>query len=213
MSAEAEVKFIHAKFSDVVVCCIGRAVGTGGLSAGRAMDFFEQYLLWLGGCRSCARSSHAGAVPTALPSPVCEANSKRTAAKSFIIVLGLLYWFAGVLQEANPLWRAASFGLAVSAVVITLLLVYLAGGAGWVRQFLFPAVFFLDRGSVAHGGAKGALFETLTRLDTSVVVEMLGFVGIPAAAIMHGNRNRTGLATVPWVWRRRAVGSGRCRRR
>ena len=182
MSAEAEVNSSTRNLAVWWFIALAALWGPVVYLLGAQWTFFEQYLYGWAVPFMCA--FFAWERSRSLPSPVCEANSKRTAAKSFIIVLGLLYWFASVLQEANPLWRAASYGLAVSAVVVTLLLVYLAGGAGWVRQFLFPAVFFLI--AVPWPTAvEGAFVQTLTRLDTSVVVEMLGFIGIPA--IMHGN--------------------------
>lgn len=112
-------------------------------------------------------------------------NGGRSAGALFLLgVLGAVYGCSRVLQEANPLWRAASYGLAMSAGAITLLFVYFAGGGNWVRRFVFPVAFFL----VAvpwPTRLEGVLIQALTRLDTSVVVELLGFLGIPA--LMHGD--------------------------
>lgn len=117
-----------------------------------------------------------------LPAPE---NGRRSAGAVFLLcVAGLVYWFSRVLQEANPLWRAASYGLAISAGAITLLFLYFAGGERWVKRLLFPAAFLLI--SVPWPTRlEGALIQALTRLDTSVVVEILGFFGIPA--LMHGD--------------------------
>ncbi len=182
MSVAAEINSTTRKSAMWWIIALAALWGPVIYLLGAQWTFFEQYHYGWAVPSMCA--FFAWERSRSLPAPVCETNSKRTGAKLFLFVFGLLYWFAGVLQEANPLWRAASYGLAVSATAITLLLVYLAGGAGWVRRFLFPAVFFLIAVPWPTG-LEGAFVQTLTRLDTSVVVELLGFIGTPA--IMHGN--------------------------
>jgi exosortase len=95
-----------------------------------------------------------------------------------------LYWLTRILQEANPLWRVPSYGLAISAGAITLLLIYFAGGKSRVRQFIFPIAFFL----VAvpwPTPIEGIVTQSLMRLNAAIVVELLNLFGIPALA--HGN--------------------------
>jgi exosortase len=119
--------------------------------------------------------------------------SYRARAACLLIGCGLLLWITRILQEANPIWRAASCGLAIEAIAITLLLLYLTGGMGRVRRFAFPIVFFL----VAvpwPTPVESAVIQNLTRLDTSVVVELLNALGIPALA--SGNIIEVGAGAV-----------------
>ena len=97
---------------------------------------------------------------------------------------GLVYWVLRVLQEANPIWRLASYGLALAAVAMTLLAIYLTQGGRRAGHFIFPVVFFL----VAvpwPSRVEEAVIQTLTRFNASLVVEVLSFAGVPA--LMHGN--------------------------
>ena len=89
-----------------------------------------------------------------------------------------------ILQEANPLWRFASYALAGEAIVITLALIYFAGRWRALRHFAFPVCFFL----VAipwPSPVEGAIINSLTRLNTAAVIEVMNLLGIPALA--HGN--------------------------
>ncbi|MBI3849432.1 MAG: exosortase/archaeosortase family protein [Verrucomicrobia bacterium] len=98
-----------------------------------------------------------------------------------LFVGGVLLWATRILQEANPVWRAASYGLAMEAVAVTLLLLYLTGGASRVKQFAFPIVFFL----VAvpwPTPVESAVIQNLTRLNSAAVVELLNGFGVPALA-------------------------------
>ena len=101
-----------------------------------------------------------------------------------LVAAGLVYWLMRLLQEANPVWRAASYGLALAAVAMTLLAIYVTQGGSRARHFIFPTVFFL----VAvpwPTPVEAAVIQTLTRFNTSLVVEVLSFAGVPALA--HGN--------------------------
>ncbi len=89
-----------------------------------------------------------------------------------------------ILQEANPLWRFASYALAGEAVVITLALVFFCGGRRALRHLAFPIVFFL----VAvpwPTPVEGAIINSLTRLNTVSVIEIMNGLGV--AALAHGN--------------------------
>lgn len=115
--------------------------------------------------------------------PVGAPGWKKTAF-FLLATTGLVYWVMRVLQEANPVWRLASYGLALTAVAMTLLAIYLTQGASRTRHFIFPAVFFL----VAvpwPTPVEGAVIQTLTRFNASLVVEALSFAGVPA--LTHGN--------------------------
>lgn len=99
------------------------------------------------------------------------------------LVAAACAWFilpTRLFAEANPIWRAASWAMALEVIGLTLALFYLAGGGAWLRHFWFPVAFFL----VAvpwPSGIENALIQSLTRLNTAMVVEALTVVGIPAA--------------------------------
>jgi exosortase len=149
---------------------------------GAQWTFFEEYHYGWAVPAACVFFAWQSA--RALPQPASDRRSGRGTILLLGAVIGLLYWSCRVLQEANPLWRAASYGLAITAGAITLLLVYFAGGTQWVKRFLFPVAFFLIAVPWPTQ-LEGKVVQALTRLDTSIVVELLGFLGIPA--LMHGN--------------------------
>jgi exosortase len=115
--------------------------------------------------------------------PVAAPGWKKTGI-FLLVAAGLVYWVMRVLQEANPIWRLASYGLALAAVAMTLLTIYLTQGGSRTAHYLFPVAFLL----VAvpwPTPVEGAVIQTLTRFNTSLVVEVLSFSGVPALA--HGN--------------------------
>ena len=115
--------------------------------------------------------------------PATKPDWKKTAL-ALLLATGLVFWIMRVLQEANPVWRVASYGLALAAVAMTLLAIYLTQGGRRAAHFLFPAAFFL----VAvpwPTPAEGAVIQTLTRFNAGLAVEGLNFVGVPA--LSHGN--------------------------
>jgi exosortase len=88
------------------------------------------------------------------------------------------------VAEANPDWRLVSWAMALLAVTMSILLVYLHGGARWVRHFAFPFLFFL----VAVPWPtlfETALIQNLMRAVTAINVVFLNLVGVPA--LQHGN--------------------------
>ena len=112
-----------------------------------------------------------------------EAKSSRRPVV-LLVAFALVYWFMRVLQEANPVWRLASYGLASAAVALTLLSVYLTQGRCRAAHFGFPVCFFL----VAvpwPTPVEEAVIQTLTRFNAAAVVEVLSFAGAPA--LLHGN--------------------------
>jgi exosortase len=118
-------------------------------------------------------SSSAIAPRSALPAPC-----------SLLIFFGLLLLPIRILQEANPLWRAASYALAFDAIAITLLLAYLGGGFPSAKRFAFPVCFFL----VAipwPTPVETFVVQNLTRFNTLAVTEVVNGIGI--AAMAHGN--------------------------
>jgi exosortase len=100
----------------------------------------------------------------------------------------LLYAPTRFFHEANPVWRLTSLLWAVEVVVITLVLLRFAFQTSHfalrTSHFAFPVCFIL----VAvpwPSGLESFLVQTLTRLNVSATVEVLGWFGIPA--LQHAN--------------------------
>ena len=115
--------------------------------------------------------------------PVTLPRHKITALV-LLVAAGLVYWLMRGLQEADPIWRLASYGLALSAVAMTLWTVYLTRGRRRAWHFAFPVAFFL----VAvpwPTPVEGFVIQNLTRLNAGLVTEVLNLAGVPA--LLHGN--------------------------
>jgi exosortase len=116
--------------------------------------------------------------------------------KSLILLfslMALLYLPTRLVQEANPEWRIISWALAIEVVALTLIFVNLALGDAGARWFAFPICFFL----VAVPWPtiiEGPVIQTLTRVNSAAVVELLSWTGIPA--VQHGNLIEVSTGTV-----------------
>lgn len=88
------------------------------------------------------------------------------------------------VHEADPIWRLSSWALALLAVFASWTALWCLGGRSWWLHFGFAVFFFL----VAVPWPQfldNLVIQTLTKINTAVVVEMLGFLGIPA--VQQGN--------------------------
>ncbi len=89
-----------------------------------------------------------------------------------------------LVEEANPDWRLVSWALALEVTGLSLVFLFLSGGARALRQFAFPILFFL----VAvpwPTPLEQPLIQLLTRSIVAVTVELLNALGFPA--LTHGN--------------------------
>ena len=110
-----------------------------------------------------------------------------------LVLCAALYAPTRLIEEANPGWRLVSWALALEVVGLTLIFIHLALGASrppvsgfrfQVSGFVFPVCFFL----VAvpwPSHIETSLIQGLTRLDSGITTELLGWFGIPA--MPHGN--------------------------
>ena len=99
-------------------------------------------------------------------------------------VLAFLYLPTRLIQAATPEWRPLQWLLGIETVGLTLYAVYLGGGKSWLREFAFPVAFFL----VAVPWPtliEAPIIQGLSRMNASQVVNVLGFLDVPA--IQHGN--------------------------
>ena len=98
--------------------------------------------------------------------------------------LAFLYLPTRLIEAAVPEWRPIQWLLGIEAVGLTLCVIYLGKGRGWLRQLAFPICFFL----VAIPWptlVEQPIIQTLTRVSAAFVTELLGWVGVPA--VTHGN--------------------------
>lgn len=95
-----------------------------------------------------------------------------------------LYLPTRLVEAATPEWRPLQWLLGIEVVVLTLYAVYLAGGKNWLRLAAFPVAFFLV--SIPWPSViETPLIQGLSRMNASMVVEVLGILGVPS--VQHGN--------------------------
>jgi exosortase len=124
-------------------------------------------------------------LPT-LPKTGCrmpDAGCPKSTALCFAL-LSILYLPTRLIEAATPEWRPIQWMLGAEAIGLTLCAIYIGKGRGWLRQLAFPIAF------VAAAIPWPTLIETpiiqgLTRMSTAMVVEVLGWAGVPA--MPHGN--------------------------
>jgi len=106
---------------------------------------------------------------------------------SVVLLFGLLaflYLPTRLIEAATPEWRPIQWSLGVIAIGLTLCAIYVGKGRGWLRQLAFPICFFF----VAIPWPtliETPIIQNLTRASAAIVIEFLGWVGVPALA--HGN--------------------------
>jgi exosortase len=108
-------------------------------------------------------------------------------------ILAFLYLPIRLIEAATPEWRIIQWLLGIVTIGLTLCVIRLGKGRGWLRQLMFPIVFFL----VAIPWPtliEAPIIQTLTRVSAATVAELLYFVGVPA--IVHGNVIEIGTGTV-----------------
>ena len=137
-------------------------------SYGWSVPFLALYLIW----RRWAQR------------PAAEPPQQNVGPALLILFCAFLFFPIRFVGEANPDWRLLSWMLAISAVTISLGIIFMAGGRPWLRHFAFPFLFFL----VAvpwPAQAEEIITQNLMRAVTAVNVFGLNLAGIPA--LRHGN--------------------------
>jgi exosortase len=102
----------------------------------------------------------------------------------FFSLLAFLYLPTRLIEAATPEWRPIQWLLGIEAIGLTLCAIDLGKGRGWLRQLAFPILFFF----VAIPWPtliEQPIIQALTRASAAVVIELLGWFGVPAMA--HGN--------------------------
>ena len=98
--------------------------------------------------------------------------------------LAFLYLPTRLVEAATPEWRPIQWSLGIIAIGLTLCAINAGLGRGWLRQLAFPICFFF----VAIPWptlVEQPIIQNLTRVSAAIVIELLGWVGVPAIA--HGN--------------------------
>lgn len=98
--------------------------------------------------------------------------------------LAFLYLPTRLVELATPEWRPIQWALGVITIGLSLITVRLAWGRGWLWKVAFPICLFF----VAIPWPtliEQPIIQFLTRVNASLVIEVMGFLGIPA--LQHGN--------------------------
>jgi exosortase len=110
-----------------------------------------------------------------------------------IALFAFLYLPIRLVEAATPEWRIIQWVLGIVTIGLTLSVLRMIGGRGWLLQLAFPIVFFL----VAIPWPtiiETPVIQTLTRASASVVMELLYLCGVPA--LLHGNLIQVGTGVV-----------------
>ncbi|MBV9126489.1 MAG: exosortase/archaeosortase family protein [Verrucomicrobia bacterium] len=120
--------------------------------------------------------------------PLSRAPAAGTSARRWTLLAaaGLLFLQLPMrwLQEANPDWRPLNWLVVGDLVALLLLAFFLLGGRPWVRHFAFPIVFLLVAVPWPER-FETACVQGLMRGVTTVVIELLDWLGVPA--VQQGN--------------------------
>jgi exosortase len=111
-------------------------------------------------------------------------SRKQKSTVLLFALLAFLYLPTRLIEAAVPEWRPIQWSLGVIAIGLTLCAIYMGKGRGWLRQLAFPICFFF----VAIPWPtliETPIIQGLTRASAAIVIELLGWVGVPALA--HGN--------------------------
>jgi exosortase len=116
-------------------------------------------------------------------------NGKRGAVIALAIVALIALFPLRLFEVANPDWRPIDWIHTAAVVVLTLLVIWAAGGKPWLRHFAFPVCFFF----VAVPWItpiEEPIVQGLMRTVAAVVTETITLFGIPAQ--LEGNLIRVG---------------------
>lgn len=119
-----------------------------------------------------------------LTRPRSSPPASRILPSVLIILSALLLLPVRFIAVANLDWRLLSWSLALLAVTISILWIFLAGGSVWLRHFAFPILFFL----IAVPWPvrfEQVVIQDLMRAVTAINVFFLNLLGVPA--LQHGN--------------------------
>ncbi len=150
------------------------------------VPFFALYLFWL-------RWQDMPAPE--VRSQKSEVRSRTLIASAVAIAALLVLLPLRLFEIANPEWRLLAWIHTAAVVTLTLLLIWWAGGSGWVRHFAFPVAFIF----VAVPWptvVETPIIQGLMRMVAHVAAETAMLLGIPAQVEGNLIRVSTGLVGV-----------------
>ncbi len=146
------------------------------------VPFFALYLFWL---------RWQDRPPVAALYKGRDTDSETTAVRDLrysapecaVLTIGLISLFLllpiRLFEIANPEWRLLAWAHALAVVTLTLLLLWWAGGEGWVRHFAFPVAFIFI--AVPWPTAlETPIIQGLMRVVAHVAAETAMLLGTPA---------------------------------
>src|ERR1039458_8031219 len=78
-----------------------------------------------------------------MASPISQAAFRISAFQfALFATLAFLYLPTRLIEASTPEWRPIQWLLGIEAVGLTLCVIYLGKGRGWLRQLAFPLLFF-----------------------------------------------------------------------
>jgi len=122
-----------------------------------------------------------------------EGTSRQWSVVVLFAMLAFLYLPTRLIEGVIPEWRLIQWALGVEAVGLTLCAILLAKGPARLRQAAFPICFFF----VAIPWPtliEAPVIQSLTRVNSATVVELLGWLGVPA--MQHGNLIEVSTGTI-----------------
>jgi exosortase len=145
---------------------------------GWAVPFLCLYLIWQRVKRRAQRAEReaVGRESSRAARGGISAFSFQLSAFAFF---ALLYAPTRLIQEAIPGSSLVCWPLALIVITLTLCALHLALGAQRVAQLAFPLCFFLVAVPWPYV-LENPVIQGLTRLNTALTVEVLGWLGIPA---------------------------------
>jgi exosortase len=125
--------------------------------------------------------------------PAGSARPHSRNALPVFVLLGLVYLPTRLIEAAIPEWRPVQWLLGIETTGLTLVLVVLAFGRRRVQFVFFPVLFFLV--SIPWPTViEAPVIQSLTRISAAIVIEVMGWLGVPALA--HGNVIEVGTGLV-----------------
>ena len=152
-------------------------------SYGWFVPFFAAFLFWLRWEDRPEKRKAKGA------------RRKRAIAIGLAIVALVILFPVRLFEVANPDWRPVDWVHAAAVVALTLIVIWFAGGMGWVRHFAFPVCFiFVAVPWITP--IEEPIVQGLMRTVAALATETITLFGIPAQ--LEGNliRVSTGLVGV-----------------
>jgi exosortase len=116
--------------------------------------------------------------------PTAQPQALSLWSGALLLAIALSFLPLRVVHEVNPDWPLISWAMTSGLVAVSLYTVYLAGGPPWLKHFTFPICFMLV--SIRWPfRLEQALIQGLMQIVTSITVEALGWLNVPA--LQYGN--------------------------